>query len=102
MNRVLLALLLLSAPAWVGCDDGRAQFYAEDPNKPKPVSPFEQIKYGMTEEEVIAILGPPQRRSPLTYPKEPHRNEVRMVWDNQLGRYEVLIVSGKLHQKHKK
>lgn len=102
LARVPFVLLLVACLYLVGC--GRPVTYSE---QPKPAHVITQVKKGMTEQQVIAILGEPTRRGQmLVYPKDPVKTadkEQILYWENtKFGNMQVQFKVGKVHGIFKK
>lgn len=96
------AVLMLFAIGTLGCGTGVS--YAP---REQPPHPFTFVKAGMTEQDVITVLGePPTKRVPIQYPNDPIKaanNEVLLKWDTpKLGKIDVLLRAGLVHTKMKK
>jgi len=98
-----LAVLFAVTVSFVGCND-RADFYAK---QPAPVHPYTLVKAGMTEAEVIAILGEPTKRGKMiVYPNDPIKTQDKqqiIYWEtDKLGNIQIEFKLGKVHSKLKK
>ncbi len=102
MNHARILAGLLSLALVTGCGSGVT--YAPQPQKAHVST---TIKKGMTEQEVIAILGEPTRRGKfLEYPNDPIKTankEQVIYWESpKLGNVQVQFKAGKVHGVLKK
>lgn len=96
--RSFQVLVLFAVAAVIGCG-GRGVSYAPGA---KPAHPITQIKKGMTEQEVIAVLGEPTKRGKfLEYINDPIKTankEQILYWETpQLGNLQVQMKAGLVH-----
>jgi hypothetical protein len=98
-----IAALVLVSALLSGCG-GRGVSYEA---RPQPAHVSTTVKKGMTEAEVIAILGEPTRRGKfLVYPNDPIKTankEQVIYWESpKLGNVQVQFKAGLVHGIMKK